>query len=124
MERRGTDRTPINVRLTCRMPASPRAAIVQDISREGCRLEVPGGPIERGATALLELPGALSVSGQIVWVDGRTAGIRFQRALGQRAAVALGLEQPAPPPPPLEYKSERSGGLLSHWFRRLTGRRA
>lgn len=119
VERRAAERSPITVSLTCRMPASPRPATIRDVSRDGCRIEVPGAPMELGATALLELPGAAKISGRIVWVHGRTAGVRFDRALRGPTAVMLGLEQPPtevaePEPEPLEKPS----GLLHHWIRR------
>lgn len=104
------------------MPARPQRAIMHDISRHGCRIEVPGAPIELGGTALIELPGLANVSGQVVWTKGRIAGVRFERVLGSSAAVALGLEQPKPPEvaPEIDF-AEPSGGILRHWFRRLTG---
>jgi hypothetical protein len=102
------------------MPASPRAAIVRDISYSGCKLEVPGAPMELGGTALLEVPGAHDVSGRVVWATGKVGGVEFERPLGKPAAIILGLEEPEPeaPPPPIEY-APQPGGVLSHWFRRL-----
>jgi hypothetical protein len=104
------------------MPARPQRAIVHDVSRHGCRIEVPGGPIELGGTAQIEVPGTANISGQVVWTKGRVAGVRFERALGGAAAVALGLEQPAPveAAPEIDF-AEPAGGILRHWFRRLTG---
>jgi hypothetical protein len=121
VERRGAERKPINLSLTCRIPASPCRATVHDISYHGCRLEVPGKPVELGGTALMELPGAPRVSGRVVWIQGRTAGIRFERSLGKAAAIAVGLEQPeAAEEKPLPVEANRDG-LLRHWFRRLSG---
>lgn len=78
--------------------------------------------MELGGTALLELPGMTHVTGQIVWTNGRTAGIRFERALGKAAAVALGLEQPRPVEVMVEIEYPQPGaGMLRHWFRRLAG---
>jgi hypothetical protein len=104
------------------MPARPQPATIRDISHHGCRIDVPGAPIEVGGTALLEVPGLAKVAGQVVWVHGRTAGVRFERALGSSAAVALGLEQAKPVeimPDPVAR--DASGGILRHWFRRLAG---
>jgi hypothetical protein len=121
-ERRSAERASIDVRLTCRMPARPQAATVCDVSHYGCKIEVPGAPMELGGTALLEVPGVARVSGQIVWTHGKSAGVRFEQALSSSAAVALGLEQPEPVEiaPEIEV-AETSGGLFRHWFRRLTG---
>ena len=121
-ERRSADRTVIEVSLTCRIPARPMRAVIRDVSRHGCRIEVPGAPIELGGTALLELPGAGKIAGSIVWTHGKVAGVRFDRALGGSAAVALGLEQakPAEAAPVIEYP-QQPAGILRHWFRRLAG---
>jgi hypothetical protein len=122
IERRTAERTPIDVSLTCRIPARPLQATVRDVSHHGCRIEVPGAPIELGGTALIELPGVANVSGQIVWTQGKVAGVRFERALGNAAAIAIGLERPAPieTAPEIELAGGTSGGILRHWFRRLT----
>jgi hypothetical protein len=107
--------------VTCRMPASPRPAIVRDISYSGCKLEVPGAAVELGGTALLEVPGTKSVSGRVVWAAGKMGGVQFERPLGTPAAIVFGLEE-APveeaPVPVAEFQPQRGRGL-SHWFRRL-----
>ena len=122
VERRTAERTTIDVNLTCRMPARPQRATVRDVSHQGCKIEVPGSPIELGGTALLELPGMTNVSGQIVWTNGRTAGIRFDRSLGSSASVALGQEQAKPVEVMVEIEYPQPGaGILRHWFRRLAG---
>jgi hypothetical protein len=121
VERRAAERIPVNLNLTCRIPASPCRGTIHDISHLGCKLEVPGKPIELGGTALMELPGAANVTGRVVWIHGKTAGIRFERSLGKAAAIAVGLEQPEPVdnrPLPIEKNRD---GLLRHWFRRLSG---
>lgn len=120
-ERRIAERTTVDLKLTCRMPAMPQRAIIHVVSSNGCRIEVPGAPIELGGTALIELPDLASVSGQVVWTHGRIAGVRFERALGRSAATALGLNQPASveAAPEVDFPAP-SGGILSHWFRRLT----
>ena len=121
-ERRSAQRAAIEVKLTCRLPARPQSATLRDISYHGCRIDVPGAPIEVGGTALLEVPGQAKIAGQVVWVQGRTAGVRFERALGSPAAVAFGLEQPKPVeilPDPVSR--DPAGGILRHWFRRLAG---
>ena len=121
MERRAEQRVPINLSLTCRIPASPCRATIHDISRHGCKLEVPGAPIELGGTALMELPGSARVTGRVVWIEGKTAGVHFERALGKATAIALGLEQPEPeePAPDVTPRDRNRNGVLRHWFRRL-----
>ena len=120
-ERRSAQRATIEVSLTCRMPARPQPATIRDISHHGCRIDVPGAPIEVGGTALLEVPGLAKVSGQIVWTHGRTAGVRFERALGSSAAIALGLEEPKAVEIVIEPVRDPAASLLRHWFRRLAG---
>jgi hypothetical protein len=111
---------PVSLSLTCRIPASPCRGTVHDISRHGCKLEVIGKPIELGGTAVIDLPGAANVEGQIVWIRGKTAGIRFQRSLAKAAAIAVGLEQAEPEALHEPVGELNRDGLLSHWFRRLS----
>ena len=69
----------------------------------------------------MELPGAPNLTGRVVWIHGKTAGIRFERTLNKAAAIAVGLEQPDPvEDKPLPIEKNRDG-LLRHWFRRLSG---
>lgn len=123
VERRAAERIPVSLSLTCRIPASPCRAIIHDISHRGCKLEVPGAPVELGGTALMELPTAARILGRVVWVKGRTAGIRFERSLDKATAIAVGLEeaQPAEPLPEPVTEHDNGKGLLHHWFRRLAG---
>jgi hypothetical protein len=121
VERRAAERIPVSLNLTCRIPASPCRAIIHDISHRGCKVEVPGGPVELGGTALMELPTAARIMGRVVWVKGRTAGIRFERSLDKATAIAVGLELADPPEPPPPLVDENAKGLLHHWFRRLAG---
>ena len=126
MERRVEDRIETSVLLMCRVPARPSRAIMHDVSHEGCRLELPQANAELGGTALLDLPGAAQFPGSVVWVRGPHVGIRFHRRLRGAVAVALGLEEPEPEPvaEPEPVQGPRTEGLLRHWIRRLTGRRA
>ena len=97
---------------------------MQDVSHYGCRLDVPEGNVELGGTVLIDLPDAPMFPGQVVWLKGNTAGVRFLRRLDGRSAVALGLDEPEPEVVQEEVDQPRSKaeGLLSHWFRRLASR--
>jgi hypothetical protein len=123
VERRAAERIPVSLSLTCRVPASPCRATIHDISHHGCRIEVPGGPVELGGTALMELSTGSRMVGRVVWVKGRTAGIRFERSLDKATAIAVGLEEAEPARPVLEpvIPHDNGKGLLHHWFRRLAG---
>jgi hypothetical protein len=124
MERRLAERTETNVLLTCRVPARPCRATMLDVSHLGCSLEMPDANIELGGTALLDLPGAGEISGLVVWVRGKRAGVRFHRRLTGKAAVVLGLEEPEPEPAaePLAAAGDSNlREMLRHWIRRLTG---
>jgi hypothetical protein len=71
----------------------------------------------------MELPTSDRITGRVVWVKGRTAGIRFERLLDKRTAIAVGLEQadPIEPAPEPSAAGDTGKGLLHHWFRRLAG---
>lgn len=123
MERRLRERIETNVHLTCRVPARPCRTTVQDLSANGCRLELPDANIELGGTVLLDLPGEARFPGRVVWIRGNLAGIQFFRQLTGPAAVVLGIEAPAPEPEePEPVEDPNLKGFLRHWMRRLTGR--
>lgn len=123
MERRARPRNEANVKLSCRVPARPRSAELQDVSREGCRLRLNGSHAEFGATALIDLPSAPEFPGRVVWINGNIAGIRFDRPIKTATAVALGLEDPAEETATTEAQINGSSPnieqLLRHWIRRL-----
>src|SRR5690242_16666437 len=99
MERRVAERIETTVKLKCRAPAMPFTAVMLDLSRNGCRLQVPHSQVERGATALLDLPGAPQFPGRVMWSAGNLVGVRFQRRMSDAVAVTLGLMQPPEPEP-------------------------
>ena len=122
MERRSTQRIETNVHLTCRVPAMPCRATMHDLTYDGCRIEVPQGKLEHGATMLIDLPGAAGFPGTVMWVKGTQAGIRFERRLGKASAIALGIEQPDPEPDPEpQWMRPEGETFLRHWVRRLLG---
>jgi hypothetical protein len=124
MERRRDERVQTCVNAACRIPARPMGAKVHDASRGGLRIEVNGTRIEVGSTAIVELPALAPVSGQVVWSHGTQAGIRLSRPLVGAAAVALGVDMPAPvEPEPIAANEDRNAGTrLQHWFSRLLKR--
>ena len=91
MERRLAERMETNVQLICRVPARPCRAFMQDLSHTGCRLEIPDALIELGGTAVIDLCGR-PITGQVVWVRGNVAGVKFQRRLPQSVAIAIGVK--------------------------------
>ena len=97
MERRATRRSEINVTLSCRAPARPCRAVLNDVSHVGCCLRIFGSHVELGATALIDLPSASQWAGRVVWADGDTVGIRFDWPLRTTTATALGLDEPVSP---------------------------
>lgn len=126
MERRYSDRLPTEVGLACRVPASPERATLIDLSRSGCRLEFARRNIDPGATVNLDFQIGKPVGGEVVWIHGAHAGVRFHSALPKPVAVEFGLEPRAlevqtPDVEPTATDAQpAAGGLLRHWVRRLT----
>lgn len=122
MERRATDRVPMNLATNCRVPATPHRVTVLDLSHSGCRVSFDHANIPSGSTVHLDLKPAASVTGQVVWVNARGAGIQFDRRLRPQLAIDLGIEQP-----PLEEISQEIAETpaivlgLQHWIRRVFG---
>jgi|GEM_PF-3939373 len=89
-----------------------------DVSRGGCRVALGSEIAQLGGTISVDLAPGISAQGQIVWSTRDEAGVRFAKQLSPAAAVALDIEQAAPPEPEAaEPPDGASEGLLSHWFR-------
>lgn len=91
---------------------------LMDVSRSGCRIALGTESAQLGGTISVDLAPGISAQGQIVWSARNEAGVRFSRLLSPAAAVALEIEQAAPPEPETaEPHDVPAEGLLSHWFR-------
>ncbi len=122
MERRATDRTAMNVKASCRVPATPHGVTVLDLSHTGCRVSFDHANIPSGSTVHLDLKPAASVTGQIVWVHAGAAGIQFHRRLRSDLAVDMGIEQrPVAKAPEKVDEATPIAQALSHWVRRVFG---
>ncbi len=120
-ERRRKERVAADIGLDCRIPAQPSKARILDLSHEGCRIELGATQhAERGATILLDIPNGDRVKGQVMWVRRREAGVRFSRQLASPTAVFLGIEEPVETQVVVTPAAEEQGGLLHHWFRRIS----
>ncbi len=109
-----------------RIPASPHRVVLIDVSRTGCRIRVDGIAIPNGATVNLDFGPGRRLTGQVMWSEARTAGVRFDRPLTGTLAAALGVEPAVAveveiePAPAIEERALR----LPHWLRSLLGRAA
>ena len=121
MDKRRTQRMTIDLPTVCRMPATPRAVRVSDVSQGGCRIDLRGGHVAPGHSIAIDLPATAGHPGEVVWTDGTSAGVRFSRPVRSATAQALGIEdaleieriEVAKREPP------RSPGGFRHWYRRL-----
>jgi PilZ domain len=64
-------------------PDRTTRCVVEDVSRQGCRLQLPEPP-RVGATILVRIA-EFEILGTIAWVKGQTCGITFARALDMEA---------------------------------------
>ena len=120
-ERRTSERFPVNLAANCRVPATPQRVTVLDVSHGGCRVTFDQADIPSGSTVHLDLKPASSVTGQVVWVNARAAGIRFHRRLRSELAIDLGIEQPCAVEPVEEIVEDVPAIGLHHWIRRVFG---
>lgn len=128
-ERREHARVATEEAVLCRAPATPRRVRLVDVSHGGCRIRaLDGAAVPYGATVLLDFVRGRRISGQVVWVDAQSAGIRFEHRLAHDQAVVMGLEAPAETVTIARIEPEpvapASGSLLAHWLRRLLARAA
>ena len=91
MQTRTTNRQGSDIVLQCRVPISPARAILCDISETGCRIELFDGYVNKGSTIFFEIDERTELAGQIVWVKGAEAGVRFMHKLNPAARRALEL---------------------------------
>jgi hypothetical protein len=89
MEHRRTDRFSTHLQVRGRIPASPIAATILDVSTTGCRLEAASPLVKPGATILLDLPGGGAVAGQIVWRDDAECGVKFHEQISGRIIAQI-----------------------------------
>ena len=83
MERRLELRLPADAVVKCRVPATPIAAKVLNISRAGCRLQAERDDIGvKGAMIVLQVSPSFAAAGQIIWLHGKDFGVKFYRPLG------------------------------------------
>ncbi|MBA4764527.1 MAG: PilZ domain-containing protein [Erythrobacter sp.] len=91
MQTRTTNRQGSDIVLDCRVPIQRARAILCDISLTGCRIELFDGFVNKGSTIFFELDDRNELAGQIVWVKGNEAGVRFMHKLSPLAMDALEL---------------------------------
>ena len=91
MQSRTNNRRDTDIVLNCRVPVRPAQALLCDVSDTGCRIEIFEGIIRKGSTIFFEVDAANDIAGQVVWVEGNEAGVRFTHKLNPIARAALEL---------------------------------
>ncbi|MEZ5680540.1 MAG: PilZ domain-containing protein [Erythrobacter sp.] len=92
MDLRATDRKSSNLVLDCIILGRPERAILCDVSSTGCRIELfDGNTPQRGSTIVFEVRDPVYFAGEVVWVRGLEAGVRFTRTLSNEVRDALEL---------------------------------
>lgn len=88
--RRGSPRVPVGLTVGGRVPATPIAAHILDLSETGCRVRTPDiDLVRRGATILLALEADVEVAGQIVWLSGDRFGVRFHEPIAPDTIASI-----------------------------------
>ena len=91
MQTRTNNRQGSDIVLNCRAPVQRAQAILCDISETGCRIELFEGFVNKGSTIFFEIDERNELAGQIVWVRGNEAGVRFMHRLSGVVRAALEL---------------------------------
>ncbi len=91
MKTRQKTRRGTNLVLNCRIPVQRAQAILCDISETGCRIELFDGYVSKGSTIFFEIDARNELAGQIIWVEGGEAGVRFMHNLNPVVRSALEL---------------------------------
>lgn len=92
MDLRAGDRKSSNIVLDCLILGRIERAILCDVSKSGCRIELFDGVLpQRGSTIIFEIREPLYFAGEVVWVRGNEAGVRFTKPLSAEVSAALEL---------------------------------
>ena len=102
-ERREAPRATVMFTATVHSETSLKPVKVRNLSSKGALVEGEARP-EKGATILFRRNGLL-VRGEIVWAEGRRAGIRFHDPL----SISSSLRRVSRPKPSSEPRSRRPG---------------
>jgi hypothetical protein len=78
-QNRRSKRSPLLLSAQIEVNAAPASVVVRNLSSEGALIEGANLPTEGALTSFRR--NELTVSGRIVWVQGRFAGIAFDREL-------------------------------------------
>ena len=92
MQTRTNNRQGTNIVLNCRVPVQRAQALLCDISLTGCRIELFDSHVNKGSTVFFEIDEKNEFAGQIVWVRGNEAGVRFMHRLSPAAMQVLELD--------------------------------
>jgi hypothetical protein len=79
IQNRRSKRSPLLLSAQIEVNAAPASVVVRNLSSEGALIEGANLPTEGALTSFRR--NELTVSGRIVWVQGRFAGIAFDREL-------------------------------------------
>jgi hypothetical protein len=80
-ERRRSTRLPLSVSVEFRVNGEGRPAVVRDISKYGCSLELADSPAAPGEKVLLKLNEVLVLPATITWADKTRTGLTFKSPL-------------------------------------------
>jgi hypothetical protein len=77
-ERRRSTRRTLSVSVECRVNGEGRPAVVRNISKYGCSLELADLPAVPGEKVLLKLSEVLVLPATVTWTDKTRAGLTFR----------------------------------------------
>lgn len=91
MEQRASARFVVDLKLQALVGKSRLTIVMYDASTGGCMIEVPDCCVlSLGEPVLLDLPSGIGVEGEVVWIDGGFAGLRFIEPLHETIIRHLG----------------------------------
>lgn len=113
---RRSTRKPVLLSATIEVAGEPVSVNLRNLSEEGALLE--GAPLPAAGTTTWFERGALRISGQIIWAEGRFAGIRFARRLDP-AEVLRHIATPKAQADPVHRRPALTNHNLSSAERRM-----
>lgn len=94
MDERTHKRLVVDRTATCRSFNREENVLISNLSQSGCMVTKNSGSFAQGETLLINLIGGTSVSGEVVWTNGASCGMRFASAVSDRVVAYLGFKAP------------------------------
>jgi len=112
VDQRVSKRFVVDIEFDAQLSDKSCLALVYDLSRDGCMIEVQDGEFESGDRIVLDFRPLARAAGQLVWCIGRSCGVQFNEPLHTSVVEEFGF-RPDPPGFDEAWLRDRFGRAVS-----------